>query len=75
MHNGYDFFRMKSSYRKSTPLDGDPIRVRATISLHPRVKTWASEMCEEKGYDNFSAYVADLIRRDKGISGPMRQAA
>jgi Arc/MetJ-type ribon-helix-helix transcriptional regulator len=38
---------------------------RVTISLTEIVAQWADEMCELKGYDNFSAYVADLIRRDK----------
>lgn len=45
---------------------------RVTISLPELVKGWADEMCERKGYDNFSAYVQELIRRDKGID---REAA
>lgn len=42
-----------------------PKQERVTISLTPLVAQWADEMCAAKGYDNFSAYVADLIRRDK----------
>jgi Arc/MetJ-type ribon-helix-helix transcriptional regulator len=36
-----------------------------TISLSKVVQSWADEMCALRGFDNFSAYVADLIRRDK----------
>ncbi len=36
-----------------------------TVSLSEKVNKWAEEMAEEKGYDNFSAYIADLIRQDK----------
>jgi Arc/MetJ-type ribon-helix-helix transcriptional regulator len=39
--------------------------VRATISLHKVVSEMAEELMRKKGYDNFSAYVAELIRRDK----------
>jgi hypothetical protein len=59
---------------KNLPKEASSETVRATISLPLRVKIWATEMCEEKGYDNFSAYVAELIRRDKGIH-PIREAA
>lgn len=39
---------------------------RVTISLSALVNEWAEEMCAKRGFeDNFSAYVADLIRRDK----------
>lgn len=43
----------------------DKETVRATISLNQVVDRMAKEMMELKGYDNFSAYIADLIRRDK----------
>jgi hypothetical protein len=59
--------------KASTP--NESITVRATISLPFRVKIWASEMCQEKGYDNFSAYIAELIRRDRGVTGQTREAA
>lgn len=36
-----------------------------TISLSKVVNKWADEMMERKGYENFSAYMAELIRRDK----------
>lgn len=39
--------------------------VRTTISLTKLVAQWADEMMEKRGYDNFSAYVAELIRKDK----------
>jgi non-homologous end joining protein Ku len=39
---------------------------RTTISLAQVVWDMAEEMMEKKGFnDNFSAYIADLIRRDK----------
>jgi Arc/MetJ-type ribon-helix-helix transcriptional regulator len=38
---------------------------RVTFSLPEVVKTWADEMCEQKGYTNFSSYMQELIRRDK----------
>jgi hypothetical protein len=39
---------------------------RTTVSLAGVVWKWAEEMMVAKGFnDNFSAYVADLIRRDK----------
>jgi hypothetical protein len=39
---------------------------RTSISLAQVVWDWAMEMMEAKGYnDNISAYIADLIRRDK----------
>ena len=39
--------------------------VRTTISLAPVVMKIAEEMQAARGYNNFSAYVADLIRRDQ----------
>ena len=39
--------------------------VRVTISFPEKVDQWAEELMAEKGYDNFSAYIADLIRRDR----------
>ncbi len=39
---------------------------RTTVSLDKLVWKWANQMMRAKGYnENFSAYVADLIRRDK----------
>lgn len=38
---------------------------RITISLSQKVYGWAEELCAVKGYDNFSAYIAELIRKDK----------
>jgi hypothetical protein len=39
---------------------------RVTISLAKVVWDWANEMMEAKGFNkNVSAYVADLIRRDR----------
>ena len=42
-------------------------QVRKTaISLNSVVLGWAKTLAEEKGFgSNFSAYVADLIRRDR----------
>lgn len=39
--------------------------VKTSISLSETVNTWAEELALKKGFDNFSQYVADLIRRDK----------
>ncbi|MEW6304852.1 MAG: hypothetical protein AB1705_15360 [Verrucomicrobiota bacterium] len=39
--------------------------VRTSISLTPLVAKWAEELMKEKGYENFSAYMAELIRKDK----------
>ena len=40
---------------------------RTTVSLAQVVWETAEKIMEAKGFnDNFSAYVADLIRRDKG---------
>jgi len=40
--------------------------VKTAISLTPIVLNWAKTLAEEKGFgSNFSAYVADLIRRDR----------
>ena len=39
---------------------------RTTVSLAKVIWTMAKEMMAVKGFnDNFSAYVADLVRRDK----------
>ena len=39
--------------------------VKTAISLTPVVLNWAKQLAEQKGFgSNFSAYVADLIRRD-----------
>jgi hypothetical protein len=40
--------------------------LKTAISLSPLVMSWGKELMAEKGFaDNFSAYVADLIRHDK----------
>lgn len=40
--------------------------VKTAISLTPVVLNWAKNLAEKKGFgSNFSAYVADLIRRDQ----------
>ena len=40
--------------------------IKTAISLTPVVLNWAKALAEEKGFgSNFSAYVADLIRRDQ----------
>jgi hypothetical protein len=39
--------------------------VRATISLQPVVMQWAEEAMALGGHNNFSAFVADLIRRHR----------
>ena len=39
---------------------------KLSISLSKTVYAWAQELAAAKGFDtNFSAYVADLIRRDQ----------
>lgn len=38
---------------------------RPSISFSVTVATWAKDLAEKKGYDNFSAYISDLIRKDK----------
>lgn len=38
--------------------------VKRSISLSPTVNTWAEEMAAERGFGtNFSAFIADLVRR------------
>lgn len=39
--------------------------VKVTMSLTPVIKGWAIECADKRGYNNFSAYIAELIRRDK----------
>ena len=41
-----------------------PAGKRTTISLTDVVAGWADEQMQGEGYENFSAYVAELIRRD-----------
>ena len=44
--------------------------VKTAISLTPVVLNWAKQLAEQKGFgSNFSAYVADLIRRDNENGG------
>lgn len=44
--------------------------VKTAISLTPVVLNWAKQLAEQKGFgSNFSAYVADLIRRDNENAG------
>ena len=40
--------------------------VRTTVSLHPTVNQWAEELMDARGYNNFSAMIADLIRQECG---------
>lgn len=39
--------------------------VKTSISLSETVNSWAEVLATKQGYDNFSAYIAELIRRDK----------
>lgn len=39
--------------------------VRTTVSLHPALNQMAEELMESRGYNNFSALVADLIRQER----------
>jgi hypothetical protein len=40
--------------------------VKRSISLSILVSEWADNLADQKGFgSNFSAYIADLIRRDK----------
>jgi len=39
--------------------------VKTSISLSEVVNSWAEEQAAKRGFDNFSAYIADLIRREK----------
>lgn len=49
---------------------------RTTVSLAQVVWDWAEDLMEAKGYnDNFSAYVAELIRRDKEREDEKKAAA
>lgn len=50
--------RSKQKYRAGTT-------VKTSISLSETVNGWAEVLASKRGYDNFSAYIADLIRRDK----------
>ncbi len=39
---------------------------KLSVSLSKTVVSWAVELADKKGFDtNFSAYIADLIRRDR----------
>lgn len=39
---------------------------KLSVSLSKTVYSWAVELADKKGFDtNFSAYIADLIRRDR----------
>lgn len=38
---------------------------KTTISLSETVQGWADSLAKEDGFDNFSAFIADLIRRRK----------
>lgn len=41
------------------------VAYKTTISLPDRVGEWGEQMADRRGFgENFSAYVADLIRRD-----------
>ena len=43
--------------------------LKTVISLSPKVKDWGKALAEQKGFEsNFSAYIADLIRRDYNAS-------
>lgn len=43
-----------------------PTGAKLSISLSHAVYAWAVQLAEKKGFDNnFSAYIADLIRRDR----------
>ena len=40
--------------------------IRKSISLSRAVSDWADELSHKKGFGtNFSAYIADLVRKDK----------
>ena len=44
--------------------------VKASVSFSKTVAEWADELAKRKGFEkNFSAYIADLIRRDKECDG------
>jgi hypothetical protein len=47
---------------------------KTSISLSSVIMTWGKELAEDKGFaDNFSAYVADLIRHDKENSDSLKR--
>jgi hypothetical protein len=47
---------------------------KTSISLSSVIMSWGKELAEEKGFaDNFSAYVADLIRHDKENSDAIKR--
>ena len=47
--------------------------VKKSISLSKVVSGWADRLAAAKGFDsNFSAYIADLIRRDKDREDQLR---
>jgi Arc/MetJ-type ribon-helix-helix transcriptional regulator len=53
----------------------DSTVVKRSISLSKTVSGWADEQAEKKGFHtNFSAYIADLIRRDKERENPQAEA-
>jgi predicted CopG family antitoxin len=50
----------------------DEKAVRTTITLNPKVYQWALELMEEAGHNSLSDFIADLIRRRKGMSSGVR---
>ena len=48
--------------------------VKTAISLSPKVMNWGKTLADEKGFgSNFSAYIADLIRRDNDATDTSRR--
>lgn len=49
--------------------------MRTNLSLNPLVKSWGYELAKEEGYgNNFSAFIADLIRRAREKRHEMQMA-
>jgi len=60
--------------KKKKPLNGQRV-VKTSISLSVLVNQWAEELSAAKGFENFSAYIADLIRRDRERQDPKQAPA
>jgi hypothetical protein len=57
-------------------ITADSTVIKRSISLSKVVSKWADELAQKKGFgSNFSAYMADLVRRDRDREQEMELAA
>ncbi len=56
---------MNRNHTESSTSGSDRKQKNRSISLSKIVNGWAEELATKKGYDNFTAYISELIRQDK----------